>query len=222
MKNIVVIPARGGSKRFPGKNIYPLDGIPLIAHSIRYGQQLDDTDVFVSTDSEEIAKVAEEYGAIVIKRPDEISGDFATTAQALQHAALYVKQQFYKFDNLILLQSTNPCRPKGMLSDALIKMIEGNYDSLMSVSRMDRKLGKIIDGVFTPWNYTFGQRSQDMEPLYYENGLLYISQSSLIEQGIILGKKALPYVVDGIEGTVDIDTKEDFDYAEYVFNRLQQ
>lgn len=221
MKNIVVIPARGGSKRFPGKNIYSLNGIPLIAHSINYGKSLGDTDVFVSTDSKEIADIAKKYGAIVIKRPDEISGDYATTAQALQHAALFVKQNYYEFDNLILLQSTNPCRPKGMLADALKQMSDGGYDSLMSVSRMDRKLGKIINGVFTPWNYKFGQRSQDMEPLYYENGLLYISNASLIERGVILGSKAMPYIVNGIEGTVDIDTREDFDYAEYVFNKLR-
>ena len=88
MKYVVLIPARGGSKRFPGKNLYPLCGMPLLAHSILYSQRvLPDVEVYVSTDNEEIAAVAREYGAGVIERPAELSGDLCPTDLALQHAA---------------------------------------------------------------------------------------------------------------------------------------
>lgn len=80
MKYVTVIPARGGSKRLPGKNIFPLGGKPLLAHSILYSRQvLPDTEVYVSTDNEEIARVAREYGADVIERPAELSGDLCST-----------------------------------------------------------------------------------------------------------------------------------------------
>ena len=87
MKNIAIIPARGGSKRLPNKNVLLLDGIPLIAHSIMYAQQnanLIDA-IFVSTDDEKIKEIALKYGAQVIERPKELSGDLEQTVSALKH-----------------------------------------------------------------------------------------------------------------------------------------
>ena len=82
-------------------------------------------------------------------------------------------------------------------------------------------MGKIIDGKFVPWNYKFGMRSQDMEPLYYENGLLYITSKELLLQEIIEGLTAYPMIVDHPFGEVDIDTVEDFHYAEYMINQYR-
>ena len=105
----------------------------------------------------------------------------------------------------------------GMGYHTAIDIIEkGGYDSLMTVNRDPRKLGKIIDGKFTPWNYEFGMRSQDMEPLYYENGLLYISSKEQILNGKIMGDNMYPMIMNHIFGEVDIDTPADMAYAEYV------
>lgn len=217
MKYIAVIPARGGSKRFPCKNIYPLSGCPLIGYSIKYSLSNPNiSETYVSTDSQEIMNVSIEYGAKVLKRPDELSGDFVTTANVLKHVAKTLIAEGENFDFMVLLQATNPLRPQGLLSESIRILEKGEYDSLMTMSKTSRKLGKIIDDQFVPWNYKFGMRSQDMDPLYYENGLLYITSKEQILEGNIIGKKMYPMVVDHIFGEVDIDTKEDMAYAEYV------
>ena len=89
----------------------------------------------------------------------------------------------------------------------------------MTVSRDEHKLGKIEDGKFMPFNYKPGKRSQDLEPLYFENGLLYIAKASLIQEGILMNEKSFPMLVNHPFSKVDIDTKEDFDYAEFLYNK---
>lgn len=217
MKYITVIPARGGSKRFPGKNIRLLAGHPLIAHSIEYSLSNEHISAtYVSTDSPEIKAVSQNYGAVVLDRPEELAGDHVTTVAVLTHVVETLLKQGVDFDYIVLLQATNPLRPINLLNDAIETIEKGGYDSLMTVNKDPRKLGKIIDGKFTPWNYKFGMRSQDMEPLYYENGLLYITSKEQILNGKIMGDKMYPMIMDHIFGEVDIDTPEDMAYAEYV------
>ncbi len=215
-KTIAIIPARGGSKRFPNKNVTLLGGIPLLVHSINYAKANKINRIIVTTDDTAIKKIAIKNGAEVVDRPKGISGDNATTVSALKHVLENVKEVF---ENVILLQPTNPLRPKNLLKDALKKYEEGNYDSLMTVSRNHQKFGKIIDNKFEPFNYKIGQRSQDLEPLYYENGLLYITKTSLILEDKILGENNCPFIVNHPFTKVDIDTQEDFEYAEYLLSR---
>lgn len=219
-KYITIIPARGGSKRFPNKNIYRLDNKPLIAYSIEYALRCDKiSHVYVTSDSDLILDIASEYCATPLKRPNELSGDYVSTAEVLQFVVKDLQKEGVDFDYVILLQPTNPLRPNNLLSDA-ISLIENNhYDSLITVSLSHKKLGKIINNQFIPWNYHLGQRSQDMEPLYYENGLLYISKRELLLEGRIIGNNMYPQVVSHIFGEVDIDTVEDMNYAEYLINR---
>lgn len=220
MKYVVLIPARGGSKRFPGKNLYPLCGRPLLAHSILYSQRLlPDAEVYVSTDSEEIAAVAREYGANVIERPAELSGDLCPTDPVLQHAATELLSKGKEFDYMVLLQVTNPLRPEGMMEEALQIIGTGKCDSLFTVSPLLRKLGRLSAGQFIPWNFVFGQRSQDMETLYFENGLLYISHRDLILNGRIRGDSLYSLIVDHPFGSLDIDTREDFEQVEYYYRQ---
>lgn len=219
-KYITLIPARGGSKRFPKKNVRKLNKIPLICYSIEYSKTNPKViGTYVSTDSEEIKRISVDSGAIVIDRPNELAGDYATSASVMKHAVEHLMKEGVEFDFVILLQVTNPLRPCNLLDEAIEIIETGNYDSLFTVSRSEKKLGKIIDGRFTPWNYTFGMRSQDMEPLYYENGLLYITSKELLLQEIIEGEEAYPLIVDHPFGEVDIDTKEDFEYAKFILNQ---
>ena len=221
-KYITIIPARGGSRRFPGKNIHSLNGIPLICHSIEYSfKNASILGTYVSTDSDEIKRVSMKAGAEVIDRPAEFAGDFATTASAMKHAVQYLIDKGVEFDYAVLLQATNPLRPIDLLDDAIGIIEKGENDSLFTVNRSEKKLGKIIDGKFVPWNYKFGQRSQDLDPLYYENGLLYITKKELLLQEIIEGPTAYPLVVDHPFGEVDIDTVEDFYYADYMLNQYK-
>lgn len=213
MKNLIIIPARGGSKRLPGKNIKELNSLPLIVYSINYALENLCTDVYVTTDDECIKKVAIKYGAYVIDRPKELATDTTTTVEALKHAVKSIDKQY---DNVILLQPTNPLRPKDLLKKALLKFEEGNYDSLMTVTQNHHKLGKLDQGNFIPYNYTLGQRSQDLEPLYYENGLLYITKPDLILEDKILGNCNYSYILEHIYSTVDIDDMNDFNYAEII------
>lgn len=215
MKTIAIIPARGGSKRIPEKNIQLFGGMPLLVHSIQYAlanNQIID-DVYVSTDDDEIKKIAIVNGAKVIDRPAAISGDFEPTVSALKHVLDSIESNV---ENVILLQPTNPLRPDNLLNEAFEIYKKGKYDSLFAVTRNHHKLGKIIGNKFQPFNYSIGQRSQDLEPLFFENGLLYITKASLILDDIIISESAFPFEVNHIFATVDIDTQNDLNYAEFL------
>ncbi|MBT8304528.1 MAG: acylneuraminate cytidylyltransferase family protein, partial [Bacteroidia bacterium] len=149
------------------------------------------------------------------KRPEELSGDNVPTVDVLKHVITELDDDF---DNVILLQVTNPLRPKDLLSKAYRTYIDGGYSSLMTVTRNFQKFGKIVNDEFVPYNYEIGQRSQDLEPLYFENGLLYITKTSLIEKGQIMGVNNFPYIVNHPFAHVDIDTKEDLDWASFLAN----
>jgi N-acylneuraminate cytidylyltransferase len=218
MKTIAIIPARGGSKRLPHKNLLTLGGIPLIAHSILYAQaNLDSIDaIYVSTNDEEIKRIAIEYGAIVIDRPESISGDFEPTITAIQHVLENVDATV---EHVVLLQPTNPLRPASLLKKCWETYVKGTTEGLFTVTRNHHKLGRITKNTFQPFNYEIGQRSQDLEPLYFENGLLYISTVKLIKQGKIISDDSFPFEVNSIFANVDIDTQEDLDYAEYLIQK---
>lgn len=219
MKTIAIIPARGGSKRLTNKNSLILGGIPLIVHSILFAKSnsaiIDE--IYVSTNDETIKKIAIEYGVKVVDRPENLSGDFEPTVSALKHVLHTLD---FDVENVILLQATNPLRPENLLKEAFAVFQKQNCDSLFTVSRNHQKLGKIENRVFVPFNYKIGQRSQDLEPLYFENGLLYITKSAQIIKDIIISETAFPFELNSIFATVDIDTQDDLEYAEYLFNKF--
>lgn len=214
MKYIALIPARGGSKRLPRKNVLPLAGKPLIAHSIEYAKN-ENIPVYVSTDDREIKEISIQYGAEIIDRPIELASDFATTASVLKHAVEHLIDKGIEFDYVILLQATNPLRPNGMLKNAISVIERECPASLMGVNPILRKQGRIVDNHFEPVNYHFGQRSQDMEIWYYENGLLYITSKEKCLEGVVMTSDAIPYIVEHIYGEIDIDTIDDFKKAEF-------
>jgi N-acylneuraminate cytidylyltransferase len=148
-----------------------------------------------------------------------ISGDFEPTITSLQHALSVLDTNF---DNVILLQPTNPLRPENLLIDCFEKFKSTNCQSLFTVSPNTDKLGKLVGEKFEPFNYEIGQRSQDLEPLFFENGLLYIVKSATIKQGRIIIEDAIPYVINHPFAKVDIDTQDDFDYAEYLYFKIKK
>lgn len=218
-KTIVIIPARAGSKRLPNKNTLLLQGIPLVAHSILYAKQFSFIDdIFVTTNDSKVKEIALQYNAKVIDRPEELSGNNEPTVSALKHALEFINN----VEHVVLLQPTNPLRPSNLLFDAFEIYQKQGLESLFTVSRSWEKLGKIVDNQFLPFNYTKGQRSQDLEPLYYENGLLYIAKASLIKKDILISDNAYPLEVNHIYAKVDIDTQDDFDYATYLLQKANK
>ncbi len=217
-KTIAIIPARGGSKRLPGKNTLQLGGKPLLVHSIDYALKHSFIDaVYVSTDDNNIKQIALDNKAKVIDRPTVISGDLEPTISALQHVLESIDSSV---ENVVVLQPTNPLRPESLLNDAFNLFKEKELESLFTVSRSEQKLGKIVADKFLPFNYKLGQRSQDLAPLFYENGLLYIAKANAIKKGILINDKTYPLVVEHQYANIDIDIQEDFDYAEYIYNKF--
>jgi len=218
MKTIAIIPARGGSKRLPNKNTLLLDGIPLFVHSILYAKKNKEIidAIYVTTDDTTIKEMALSYGVNVIDRPNHLSGDNEPTVSAVKHVLENIND---KVDTIVLLQPTNPLRPTNLLQDCFQKFTTSACDSLFTVSQNHQKLGKITADKFIPFNYEIGQRSQDLEPLFYENGLLYITKANAILKDKIITENAFPFVVNHIFATVDIDTQHDFDYATFIVNR---
>lgn len=187
-------------------------------HSINYAKEnLDFIDkIVISTDHQEIKKIAKSNGAEVIDRPLELAQDLTSTLEVLQHIMEELDEQY---DNLILLQPTNPLRPQHLLENAYSDFLEGNFHSLMTVTRNHQKFGKIEDSRFIPFNYNMGERSQDLEPLYFENGMLYIIKTEIIKNGELLAPNNCAYVIDHPWAKVDIDTLEDFEYAEFLMKK---
>lgn len=218
MKTIAIIPARGGSKRIPEKNIQLLGGLPLLVHSIEYAKAnaaIIDA-IYVSTDDKKIKEIALQYGVQVIDRPKNLSGDFEPTVSALKNVLETIGTSV---ENVILLQATNPLRPQNLLKDAFEVYQMGNCDSLFTVSKNHQKLGKIVENKFIPFHYKIGQRSQDLESLFFENGLVYITKACMILENSIISEKAYPFEVHHIFANVDIDTQDDLEYAEYLYNK---
>jgi len=173
---IAIIPARGGSKGIPGKNIKNFEGKPLISHSIEYAKDSKLIhEVYVSTDDTQIAHISKTAGAKIITRPPELATDTSTTESAIKHA-------LNNIDNLpdiiILLQPTSPLRPKNSLDVIINKFIDEKYDSLLSLSPSNNFFWKInSEGVTAEYDYLNRKRRQDInddEKKYFENGSVYV------------------------------------------------
>lgn len=221
----VIIPARGGSKRFPKKNVCLLNGIPLIAHSILFANSyFPRNNIWVNTDDREIASVAEYYGVNVTIRPDELGSEAASTADVLFYQNEYFKLNNIECNAMILLQATNPVRPKNLMESAIHHYEANDRNSLASFSSLNRKYGKIKSNFFEPANYIPGQRMQDIEPDFFENGLIYITNTKSIQQKEIITADVFPLIIDSVEAMVDIDEPGDILFAEFLIqtNSIKQ
>ena len=214
------IPARGGSKGIPGKNIKEFAGKPLMVHSIEYALNCGQIDeVVVSTDDDKIAKIARKAGAKIVKRPPELSTDSATTESAIHH---FVNKFNNKPDILVLLQPTSPFRPKGSLENALSHFTNNGFDSLLSITPTHRFFWRVKDDqtAFAEYDYLNRPHRQDMKPediRYVENGSLYIfTRKHFDKMGNRLGGK-IGYVEWSEEYSMEIDTPLEFEIVEKIF-----
>lgn len=217
---VAVIPARGGSKGIPRKNLALVAGKPLIVHTIEQAKaSACVTATVVSTDDDEIASVSEAAGATVIRRPADLSGDKASSESALIHAVHALAHQGNAQPELIIfLQCTSPIRRAPDIDKAVATLLQKGADSLLSVSPSHRFLWKEEGGEARSINYDFRNRPrrQDMVPQYVENGSIYVFRTqALLDSGNRLSGKVALYPMDE-EAAVDIDSMLDMKLAELI------
>ncbi|MGL5058015.1 MAG: cytidylyltransferase domain-containing protein [Fusobacteriaceae bacterium] len=226
---LAIIPARGGSKGIPKKNIIDLLGKPLLYYSVKSAKESKYVDkVILSTDDIEIGEVGKSLGAEVpFLRPEDISGDKAKSIDAFIHAIREIEKIEEKYDYVLLLQNTSPLRQGWHIDEALEKMIESDERSLVSVSeviehpcimRMLDKNGKISNLM----NMNGDTRRQDFAPIYIVNGAIYIQKNDdELNLSTNLNGGELAYVM-AREYSVDIDEYLDLDIATHYLKKMKE
>ncbi|NHN39438.1 acylneuraminate cytidylyltransferase family protein [Pseudomaricurvus alcaniphilus] len=218
---LALIPARGGSKRLPGKNVRDLGGKPLIGWSIEAARNAEYVDrVMVSTDDAGIAAAAQQYGAEVpFMRPAALANDTASTNAVILHCLESLAPQ--QFDIVVVLQPTSPLRNAVDIDQALAQFVRQGADGVVSVCECehsplwsntlpaDNSLGDFLRPEVR------GKRSQDLPGFYRLNGAMYVfSSAALLNQGGIHYSPAVYAYVMPAERSVDIDSELDFKFAE--------
>ena len=222
MKTLCIIPARGGSKRLPHKNILPVAGKPLLAYSVEHAVRSTLVDkTVVSTDDEAIASVAKEYGAEVIERPLELASDTATSESALLHTLDLVEAQGFRADLIVFLQCTSSVRRPQDIDDAIKTLLSEGADSLFSATESRRLLWRQEGDKLSSLNYDYcsRQREQDMPEEFLENGSIFVFKPWVIRQyNNRLGGKIAIYEMD-YWSSFQIDSLEDFQLCEWVISQ---
>jgi CMP-N-acetylneuraminic acid synthetase len=228
MKILGIIPARGGSKGVKGKNIKNLAGSPLISYTIKEAMKSNLTNVIVSTDDDEISKVARNFGADVpFKRPEDLSNDTAKSIDVAVHALIeFEKIKGISYDAIMLLQPTTPFRTFEDINSA-IKLINENLEADSVISVVDVKAhhparmkylqnGWLIDPPFC--EVTENQNRQELQPMYIRNGAIYLTRKKTLLSKSYKGEKCLAYEMPE-ERSANIDNLHDFDYAEWLYTK---
>lgn len=215
---LALIPARGGSRGIPRKNIQPVGGKPLLAYSIEHARQSPAvTRVIVSTDDSEIARVAQERSAEVIWRPAEISGDTATSESALLHALDHLRNtEDYEPDLVVFLQATSPLRQPDDVQKAVETLQYEQADSLFSACRVHgfvwRKQGDQL--LSLTYDYRNRLRRQDSSEDLVENGSIYVFKPWVLRQfNNRLGGKIAVYLMNVLD-SFQVDEQEDLSLME--------
>ena len=218
---LAIIPARG-SKRLPRKNVLELCGKPLIAWSIEAGLKSKYIDkLIVTSDDEDILSISEKYGSDIIKRPEELSNDTATTFDALKHTI----DNLEKYDYIVLLQPTSPLRNEKYLDEAIELLEQKNADAVISVCEMDHSplWSNTLpeDGCMKSFlkEEVLNKRSQDLDKYFRLNGAIYVCKIDkfLENKGFFLKENIYAYKMDK-KNSIDIDDEFDFLMTEYIIN----
>ena len=214
---LAVIPARGGSKRLPGKNILDLCGKPIIAWSIEAGLNSSYIDkVVVSSDDDDILETAKRFKAEIIKRPKQLASDTTSSFEVVKHAI----DNLESYDYVVLLQPTSPLRNYQHIDKAIEFLEEKNADSIISVCEVNHSplWSNTLQENCSMYNFikeeVINKRSQDLEKYYRLNGAIYICEISkfLKEREFFLGENVYAFIMNR-EHSIDIDEKIDLEFA---------
>ncbi len=221
-KVLAIIPARGGSKGLPRKNIIDLAGKPLMTWTIEASlnsKYISKT--IVSSDSDEILEFAIKYGSEILKRPDVLSADTSSSEVVVKHALENIVE---KFDYIVLLQPTSPLRDTLDIDSAFEKLFSSDADALISVCEYDNKMLKafkenefgFIEGISNN-QFPFSRR-QDLPKTYMSNGAIYIIKvEEFLKNNSFFADKTISYIMNEVK-SLDIDTKEDLQKVEKYIN----
>ena len=224
MKYLIIIPARGGSKRLKNKNILPINNIPLIGHTINFIKNLnlfDKNDIWVNTDCDKIEIISKAFIKNIYRRPQILGGDKVSTAAVVKEQVENFMKKGLTYDAVIILQPTNPFRTKKLILDSIFHFEKNSSLSLASFSLLKKKIGRIKLNKFSPINYVFGERSQDIDSIFFENGLIYITKTEYILKNIIISEDVYPLVYNHVFSQIDIDTEEDFLKATEIYYKYK-
>jgi CMP-N-acetylneuraminic acid synthetase len=231
MSILAVVPARGGSKGVPLKNIRPVLGVPLVARVGNLLQEISMIDrAVVSTDHTETARIARESGLDApFMRPPELSGDRIADWDVLHHALLEVERLDGKtYDIVVMLQPTSPMRKAEHVRDAIEKLAKEGWDSVWSVSKTDLKYHplkqlRVINDQFEYYDER-GSRivaRQQLDTLYHRNGAVYVmTRGCILKQKTIKGRKSGALIID--DEMISIDNLEDFEAIERLLRETQR
>ncbi len=224
-KVLCIIPARGGSKRIPRKNIRHIAGMPMIAHSIDHAKRSRYVGkIVVSTDDSEIADISRKFGAEVIRRPTGISGDESSSEEVLKHALIEVEKAGFRADLIVFLQCTSPVRDDRDIDNAIETLLEEKADSLFSACRNDRFLWRRISGEMQSFNYDYRQRHRDQDhpEEYRENGSIYVFRPAVLrEYNNRLGGKIAIYEMD-YWSSFQVDSEEHLELCNWILIQKQK
>lgn len=224
MNNLVVIPARGGSKGIPGKNIKIFNGKPLILHAVDAAKKIfNDNEIIVSTDDIKIKKVVEDSGLIVpFLRPSYLATDTSGTYEVLLHAVDYFEKAYGKIETLVLLQPTSPFRNSKHIREALeLYNSYNNIDMVVSVSETKSNPYYVLfeennEGFLNHSKKGNFIRRQDCPKVWEYNGAIYIINiKSLKKSNLSSFKRVVKYVMDE-KSSLDLDSQMDMLFAEYL------
>lgn len=226
MRILAVIPARGGSKGVPQKNIKLLGNKPLLFYTAERALESSFlSKVILSTDSEEIASIGRELGLEVpFIRPSELAKDTTPTIQVLQHAIDFFETQDVFFDAICILQPTTPFREKGFIDVAIEKFLQTQVDTLISVLAVPHQFNPhwvfVEDGMnilkIATGDKTIIPRRQELPKSFYRDGSIYLIKKEVImQQNSLFGEK-IGYVESNAENFVNIDTVKDWELAEQI------
>jgi pseudaminic acid cytidylyltransferase len=226
-KSICIIPARGGSKRIPKKNIKDFFGKPLISYSIKVALQSGLFDnIYVSTDDKQIANIAIQCGAKTIQRPKILADDFSSSGDAVNDAIQTLQNQGVEFDFVCTIYATAPLLQERYLKDGFEKLKKSDAKITFSATSMPFPIQRTfkIDTnnrceMFTPEH--FFTRSQDLEEAYQDAGQFYWENIHIKSSEIAFGKDSIPILLPRYL-VQDIDTMEDWQRAEIIYKILNE
>ena len=224
MRILAVIPARGGSKRLPKKNIKPLGGKPLINWSIEAIRGISEIcEVLVSTDDTEIASIAKQAGASVPwLRPGNLSTDTASSVDVALHALDWYESKFKSVDGLLLLQPTSPFRTRKSIENGIDLYLNSNFSSVVAVTPSKDRAALVFtnkDNFISPFINKSNLFSEltDSVSNYWITGSFYLTSPSVLrENKTFLPLETIPLIVESPIESIDIDTEWDFQLAKYI------
>ncbi|MFW6155877.1 MAG: cytidylyltransferase domain-containing protein [Armatimonadota bacterium] len=223
MYTIAVIPARGGSKAVPLKNIREVAGKPLVAWVIEACLEAESVDrTIVSTDHEGIADVARECGAEVpFMRPDELAGDRVTLDPVIYHAVTTIEEdENREVDVVLTVQPTCPLLRPETIDRSVETLMDGDFDSVIMLQEIRHMYWRRVNGRFEPM-YEKRVNRQELEPLYPETGAVFASRRSIITPDDRFGEN-IGHVIGSDEEAIDIDTDIDLKLAELVIEKARR